>query len=251
VPPDYFSRTGQLWGNPVYNWQALKSTGYHWWVQRIGHNLALFDVVRLDHFRGFVAFWQVPADHKTATKGRWISGPKEDFFNTLLEYFPSPSFIAEDLGHITPDVRALVEKLRFPCMKVLLFAFDGDPAANPHCPHNHTRNSVVYTGTHDNNTARGWFDNEAGSKQKKRLFAYVGHGVPARRVNWELIRLAMGSVGDVVIIPMQDVLGLGEQARMNRPATVRGNWSWRLRPNETTASIIKRLARLTETYGRA
>jgi 4-alpha-glucanotransferase len=260
VPPDLFSRTGQLWGNPVYDWRALKNTGYSWWIQRIRHNLTLFDIVRLDHFRGFVKYWQVPAGHKTAKDGKWVNGPKDDFFNKLFRAFPAKPVIIEDLGYITKEVRALAEKLQLPCMKVLQFAFDA-PAlvfdkktrgpTNPHCLANHVKNCVVYTGTHDNNTARGWFEKEARPEQKKKLYKYLGHKVAADDVHWEMIRLAMTSVGNLLIIPMQDVLGLGQQARMNHPGTVKGNWTWRLQPGRITAPTIKKLTKLTQTYGRA
>jgi 4-alpha-glucanotransferase len=251
VPPDSFSRTGQLWGNPVYNWQVLKNRGYQWWVRRIKQQLSLFDIIRIDHFRGFIAYWQVPAGHKTAKNGKWVNGPKEDFFKMLFKYFPSKPFIVEDLGYITEDVVEVIEKFQLPCTRVLQSAFDGDPITNPHCPHNHVKNSVVYTGTHDNNTIKGWFAKEATPKAKSRLFDYLGHRVPASRVHWELIRLAMSSVANLVIIPMQDVSGLDEQARMNRPSTVKNNWSWRLGPKEKTASIARKLAKLTEIFGRA
>jgi 4-alpha-glucanotransferase len=250
VPPDFFSRTGQLWGNPIYDWKVLRNAGYSWWIRRIKHNLSLFDIVRIDHFRGFIAYWQIPAGSKTAVNGRWVGGPKEDFFNTLFKHFPSLPAIAEDLGYITSDVRAFIEKFQLACMRVLLFAFDGDSATNPHYPHNHVKNSVVYTGTHDNNTVKGWFKKEAKPEQRRKLFGYIGRKVSADRVSWELVRLAMSSVGDATIIPMQDVLGLGEQARMNKPATIRGNWRWRLRPGQIAPSIGKKLAKLTEVYGR-
>jgi 4-alpha-glucanotransferase len=251
VPPDLFSRTGQLWGNPVYDWRVLRNTSYSWWIQRIRHNLMLFDIVRLDHFRGFVKYWQVPASHKTAKDGKWVNGPKDDFFHRLFRVFPAKPVIVEDLGDITEEVRALAERFQLPCMKVLQFAFDGDAATNPHCLSNHVKNCVVYTGTHDNNTARGWFEKEARPQQKKRLYKYLGRKVPANLVHWELIRLAMTSVANLAIIPMQDVLGLGSQARMNHPATVEGNWTWRLAPRQITAATIRKLAKLTQTYGRA
>jgi len=251
VPPDSFSKTGQLWGNPVYNWQVLKKKGYRWWVRRIKQQMSLFDIIRIDHFRGFIAYWQVPAGHKTAKNGKWSNGPKEDFFEVLFEHFPSKPFIAEDLGYITADVTEVIEKFQLCCTRVLLSAFEGDPATNPHCPHNHVKNSVVYTGTHDTNTLKGWFVKEATPEAKRRLFDYLGHRVPAGRVHWELIRLAMSSVANLVIIPMQDILGLDEQGRMNRPGTVKSNWSWRLGPKEKTASIAGKLAKLTEIFGRA
>jgi 4-alpha-glucanotransferase len=251
VPPDSFSRTGQLWGNPVYDWRALENTDYSWWIQRVRHNLTLFDTVRLDHFRGFVKYWQIPASHRTAKNGTWVNGPKADFFNKLFRAFPAKPVIVEDLGYITKEVRSLAEKFQLPCMKVLQFAFDGDPAANTHCLANHVKNCVVYTGTHDNNTTRGWFEKEARPQQKKKLFDDLGRKVPANLVHWELIRLAMTSVANLAIIPMQDVLGLGQQARMNRPATIEGNWTWRLAPQQITAPTIRKLAKLTQTYGRA
>jgi len=251
VPPDYFSQAGQLWGNPIYNWQVLKDTGYSWWIQRIKHNLTLFDIIRIDHFRGFIAYWQVPAGCKTARNGKWVKGPKENFFNKLFKRFPSSSFIVEDLGYITDDVRAVIEKFQLCGMRVLQFGFDGDSAENPHCLDNHVENSVVYTGTHDNNTIIGWFEKEAKSEQKKKLYDYLGRRIPTGQVHWELIRLAMSSVGNLVIIPMQDVLGLGEQARMNRPAVPTGNWSWRLGPRQTTQTITRELAKLTKNSGRA
>ena len=251
VPPDYFSRTGQLWGNPVYDWKALRKTGYYWWIQRVRHSLTLFDVVRLDHFRAFAACWQVPAGSKTAKNGKWVKGPGEDFLNRLLKHFPSRCLIAEDLGSITEDVRAIIEKFQLHSMKVLQFAFDRDPAANPHCLCNHVRNCVVYTGTHDNNTVKGWFQKEIKPEQKKRLFDYLGRKVPVSQVSWYVIALANSSVADLAIIPMQDILGLGRHARMNRPATVKGNWCWRLRPGQIRAPIVRKLARLTRTHSRA
>ncbi len=250
VPPDSFSRSGQLWGNPVYNWQVLKNRGYWWWVQRIKQQLSLFDIIRIDHFRGFVDYWQVPAGSKTAKKGKWVQGPKENFFNSLFKQFSTSHFIAEDLGYITADVRKLIEKYQLSCMKVLMFGFDGNNSENPHHPYNYVKNSVVYTGTHDNNTVKGWFKNEATSSQRKRVFDYIGHKVPLRQIHWEFVRLAMSSVSNTAIIPMQDVLGLDGKARMNRPATIRGNWRWRLGPNEKTASITRKLARLTRVFGR-
>ena len=251
VPPDSFSKTGQLWGNPVYNWKILKKIDYLWWVQRIKQQLNLFDIIRIDHFRGFIGYWQVPANHKTAKNGKWLKGPGDDFFKVLFEHFPSKPFIVEDLGHITADVIEVIEKFQLPCTRVLLSGFNGEAATNPHCPYNHIKNSVVYTGTHDSNTVKGFFGKKAAPGTKRRLFNYLGHKVPADHLHWELIRLAMSSVADLAIVPMQDILGLDERARMNLPATVKGNWSWRLGPKEKTALIARRLAKLTETFGRA
>ena len=250
VPPDYFSSTGQLWGHPVYRWDVLKELGYAWWIRRIEHNLKFFDLVRIDHFRGFVAYWEVQAGEKTAVKGRWVEAPAEDFFAALRERFSSPPIIAEDLGIITPDVREMINRLGFPSMRVLLFAFGEDLPTNPYAPHNHVKNSVVYTGTHDNNTVRGWFEREATPEDKKRLFRYLGREVSAQDVHWEFIRLAMMSVANMVIFPIQDILGLDEKARMNQPAIVEGNWRWRLLPEQLTPALARKLSEMTEIYGR-
>jgi 4-alpha-glucanotransferase len=251
VPPDYFSSTGQLWGHPVYDWNFLKKTQYSWWIMRIEYNLRLFDIFRLDHFRGFVSYWKIPTNEKTAIKGRWEKSPAKDFFNTLFKHFPHLPIIAEDLGVITPDVREIMTLFGFPGMKVLIFAFGEDLPTNPYAPHNYIRNYVVYTGTHDNNTVKGWFKREASPEDKKRLFEYIGHKVSKKTVHWELVRLAMMSVANMVIIPMQDILGLGERARMNLPASSKGNWRWRLTPEQLSPSLIKRLSEMTRIYGRA
>lgn len=251
VPPDYFSATGQLWGTPVFAWEALKQNGYRWWIRRIGHNIKQFDTMRLDHFRGFVAYWEVPAYEKTAINGRWVEAPVYDFFNTLLRHFPSLPFIAEDLGIITPDVSKVMSFYEFPGMKLLIFAFGEDMPTNPYIPHNISKNSVVYTGTHDNNTIRGWFNREAGQEDKQRLFKYLGRETTETAVHWEFIRSAMMSVADTSILPMQDVLGLGEEGRMNTPSTCSGNWGWRLIPDQITPSTKELLKEMTEIYGRA
>ncbi len=250
VPPDYFSETGQLWGNPVYNWDRLKETGYAWWIRRLRRNLELFDILRIDHFRGMVAYWEVPAGQKTAIKGKWVSCPVQDFFGTVFRHFANPPLIAEDLGMITPDVREAIRMLGFPGIRVLLFAFGKDFENNPHIPHRVPPNTVYYTGTHDNNTSRGWFQSEASPDEKKSLFRYLGRKVTERNVHWELIRLAMMSGADTVIIPAQDLLGLGAASRMNRPATSSGNWRWRLRPGELSKTIEKNLREMTIAYGR-
>jgi 4-alpha-glucanotransferase len=250
VPPDYFSPTGQLWGNPVYRWDVLKATVYGWWLKRLRHDLGCFDRVRLDHFRGFVSCWEVPAGESTATNGKWVRAASDDFFATLLEQF-GPRILVEDLGLITPDVRDVRERFGFAGMKVLLFAFGQDLPAHPYAPHNHEKNSVVYTGTHDTNTARGWFLSEASPQERERLSIYIGRQVSVEEAHWELIRLALMSVADTAMIPMQDLLGLGAEARMNRPATTEGNWQWRLIPEQMTPSVIAKLARMTELYGRA
>lgn len=251
VPPDYFSNKGQLWGNPVYRWNVLRENGYSWWIRRIEHNLKLFDIIRLDHFRGFVAYWEVPAGEETAINGRWIEVPVEDFFGTLFRRFPFLPIIAEDLGIITPDVREIMNLLEFPGMKLLIFAFGDDFPNGAYLPHNYTKNCVVYTGTHDNNTVKGWFTREARPEDRKRLFKYIGREVKEENIHLEFMRLAMRSIANTVIIPMQDILGLGEEAKMNLPATSRGNWQWRLLPNQITPSVVKELSEMTETYGRA
>jgi 4-alpha-glucanotransferase len=251
VPPDYFSETGQLWGNPIYRWEVLRETGYAWWIQRIARTFNLYDFVRIDHFRGLVAYWEVPATEETAIRGNWVDVPVMDFFNHLTRRFPYLPIIAEDLGVITPDVREVMNHFELPGMKVLLFAFGEDSATNPYIPHNLVRNCVAYTGTHDNNTAKGWFEKELPPGDKERLFRYLGGKVPVKDLHWELVRLVMMSVANTVIFPMQDILGLGEEARMNRPATLEGNWEWRIVPDMLTTGLAGGLREMTETYGRA
>jgi len=250
VPPDYFSKTGQLWGNPVYDWDYARETGFDWWMRRIRHNLLLFDLVRIDHFRGLVAYWEVPAGHKTAQRGRWVDAPGDEFMSTLFRHLPAAAIFAEDLGYITPDVREVVAKYYLPCMRVLHFAFGGDPARNPHMPHNHVANAIVYTGTHDNNTTRGWFEKDLKAAERQRLASYLGHAVSAKNVAWEMIRVAMASVARLAIIPMQDVLGLGAEARMNHPARTTGNWRWRMRDGQLSRPLARKLRDMTELHGR-
>ena len=250
VPPDYFSKTGQLWGNPIYRWDVLKTTGFKWWSQRIAHNLQLVDVLRIDHFRGFVAFWEVPSTEKTAVNGEWVKAPAVDFFTSLLKKFPVDSFIAEDLGVITSDVREIMNRFGFQGMRVLLFAFGEDLPTHPYLPHNYIPSCIVYTGTHDNNTARGWFDNETSPQDRQRLSRYLGREVSGEQVPKKLIRLAMMSIANTVITPMQDILGLGEEARMNRPSVTRGNWEWRLLPDQLSPASVSWLREITEMYAR-
>jgi len=251
VPPDFFSKTGQLWGNPVYNWPAIKKTNYKWWLERTEQNLKLYDIFRIDHFRGFAKFWQIPGNDKNAINGKWIKGPGEDFFKSLYKHFPSAQIIAEDLGLITPDVKELLKKLNLPGMKVLHFAFGDTSGKNSYLPHNYIENCIVYTGTHDNDTTLGWFKNDLSLKQKNALFAYLGHQVSGKDISWELIRMAMDSVAKTVIVPMQDLLSLDQDARMNHPAKKQGNWQWRLKQNQASSKLANQLAKITELYGRA
>ncbi len=251
VPPDYFSKTGQLWGNPLYRWDVLKRKGYDWWIRRIEKDIKLYDMVRIDHFRGFVGYWEVPAKEKTAVKGKWMKAPALDFFNHLNKRFHRLPIIAEDLGFITPDVEKVMKHFAFPGMKVLLFAFGKNDPMHPYLPHTYEKNCVVYTGTHDNNTVKGWLKREAKGEDKRRVFRYLGRKVSELEIHWEFIQMAMMSVANLVIIPVQDVLGLGEEARMNRPATSKGNWQWRLLPEQLKSSLTDKLLEITETYGRA
>ena len=213
--------------------------------------MTLYDLIRIDHFRGFVGYWEVPASEKNAVNGKWSKAPAEDFFNSILAEIPNAPFIAEDLGTITPDVKDILDHFHFPGMKVLLFAFSGDSATNPYLPHNLVENCVVYTGTHDNNTVLGWFQKEAKPEDKERLFKYLGYTPSETDLHWALIRLSMMSVARIACFPMQDILGLGEEARMNRPATREGNWQWRFAPGQLTPPIKEQLHEMTVTFGRA
>ena len=250
VPPDYFSSTGQLWGHPVYNWDLIQNSGYIWWMERIKHNLKLFDMFRLDHFRGFVAYWQVHSSEETAINGKWVEAPADHFFTTLQESFPDISIVAEDLGIITQDIRDIMWKFEFPGMKVLLFAFGNDLANNPYAPHNHVKNCVIYTGTHDNNTIGGWFKKELTPDDRNRISKYLGREVTEKTIHWDLIRTAMMSVADIAIIPMQDILGLGEKERMNLPGSPSGNWEWRVTSDKLSPSLSEKLSEITKLYGR-
>lgn len=251
VPPDYFSKTGQLWGNPLYEWKRMKETKFEWWVNRVAHNLKLFDWVRIDHFRGFVSYWEIPTKEKTAINGRWVKAPAVDFFRTLKQKFQPLPIIAEDLGTISPDVKEIMRLFAFPGMKVLLFAFGEDNPDHPYLPHTYEKNCIVYTGTHDNNTVKGWFRREAGPMDKLRLFRYIGRTVAEKDIHWEFIKLGAMSEANTFIVPIQDILGLGEEARMNLPATKRGNWRWRLLQNQLTPDLAGKFAEITETCRRA
>lgn len=250
VPPDYFSANGQLWGHPLYNWEIHQKTRYDWWFRRIAHQMAVFDAVRIDHFRGLVAYWEVPAEETTAKSGRWVESPSEDFFSELQRRFVSLPLIAEDLGHITADVRETMHRFGFPGMRVLMFGFSGNPALNPNAAQNIPEHCVVYTGTHDNNTVRGWFENDASRSEKHRLAVISGRRTPAPEIAWELIRLAMLSPARWSIIPVQDLLGLGADARINMPGQVQGNWAWRMTETQFDALPAKRLLEISTTFGR-
>lgn len=246
VPPDYFSATGQLWGNPLYDWDELERRGYDWWIGRLRHLFSQFDCVRIDHFRGFEAAWHVPFGERTAERGAWTPGPGAKFFNSVEAACGKLSFIAEDLGVITPEVEVLREQCGYPGMKILQFAFDSGPE-NPYLPHNHVRNCVVYTGTHDNNTTRGWYEGLAPT-QRHEVDEYIGtHGGDI--IN-DMLRMALMSVADTVIIPFQDLLGLSSEARMNVPGTPAGNWGWRFSWGMAPRHLGPSMAEMLERYGR-
>lgn len=248
VPPDYFSATGQLWGNPVYDWDALSDDRFGWWVHRFRALLELVDIVRIDHFRGFESFWQVPRGHATAEKGEWSLAPGKELFDRLREELGEMPIIAEDLGIITPEVEALRDSYDFPGMKVLQFAFGGG-ASNPYLPFNLVRNCIFYTGTHDNDTTAGWL-HQLNAEDRAYVLEFLG-GQGPHGLHWDLIRQIMASVANQTVVPVQDLLGLGSEARMNTPSKPTGNWGWRLGPGALTSEVAERLKRLTRLYGRA
>jgi 4-alpha-glucanotransferase len=260
VPPDYFSATGQLWGNPHYRWDELQRTGYAWWIDRVRALLALVDRVRIDHFRGFEASWEIPAGESTAIRGRWVKGPGASLFDAIrsalkIDHLP---FVAENLGVITPEVESLREHFGFPGMAILQFAFGTDPQAPTFKPHNYQRNLVVYTGTHDNDTTAGWWTGDVGhsTRNEKEIENEREHarrylGTDGREIHWGFIRAVQASVADTAIVPAQDLLGLGSEARLNRPGIASGNWRWRLRSGQLSRETMERLAVLTDTYDRA
>jgi 4-alpha-glucanotransferase len=247
VPPDAFSETGQRWGNPLYDWDALKSRGYNWWIKRMRWAIETCDIVRLDHFRGFEAYWEIPADEPTAVHGHWVQGPNEDLFKALRSALGDLPFIAEDLGYITPEVNDLRKELGIPGMKVMQWGF-GDRGAHKYLPHRFERNSVVYTGTHDNDTIVGWWNSAATDDEKKLASAYLGIGDD--EVHWAFIRAALTSVANLAVIPVQDILGLGSDARMNVPSQTVGNWSWRLPLGALTPELAAKLATFVEVTDR-
>ncbi len=246
VPPDAFSATGQRWGNPLYNWDAMRAQGYQWWIQRLRWAAHTCDYIRLDHFRGFEQFWEIPANEPTAINGRWVDGPKDELFDRLRDALGGLPFFAEDLGYITPEVHALRERHNIPGLAVLQFGFS-DPGAHIYLPHRLTRDRVIYTGTHDNNTTLGWWA-DAPEHERSAVEAYVGPCPDG--VNWAFIRMAQASVADLAVVPVQDILGLGTEARLNKPSIPDGNFLWRLRPGALTLAMGERLARLAEITDR-
>jgi len=258
VPPDYFSATGQLWGNPIYDWEAMRADGYAWWIRRMRSAFELFDLVRVDHFRGFEAFWEVPADEPTAVNGRWTEGPGAAFFEAIGAALGPLPIVAENLGVITPAVEALRERFGYPGMSILQFAFGTDEQANTFLPHTYVHPLVVYTGTHDNDTTMGWWDSTGEgdstrnaadvAREKEHALAYLA--ADGREMNWTLIRAAFASVADTAIIPMQDILGLGSETRMNLPGRESGNWEFRFAWDQLTPAMVARLAELISLYGR-
>ena len=259
VPPDYFSATGQLWGNPIYHWDLLAADGYQWWIERFRAVLALVDMVRLDHFRGFEAYWEVPGGETTAIHGRWVKGPGEDFLSKLQNTFGELPIVAENLGVITPEVERLRHEFRLPGMSLLQFAFGNDPQGPSFRPHNYARDLVAYTGGHDNDTTVGWWTSSGANDstrtpedvRKEREFARAYLNLEDdTEINWAMIRAVLASVADVAIVPLQDVLGLGTEARMNLPGSVSGNWKWRCRPGALTDDLSARLRLLTTMYDR-
>jgi 4-alpha-glucanotransferase len=258
VPPDYFSATGQLWGNPLYRWDAMADTGYAWWLERVRSTLELVDIVRLDHFLGFARYYEIPAGAPNAIHGQWVVGPGDRFFAALQDALGRLPFIAEDLGLVTPEAVALRQRWGLPGMRVLQFAFGSDAPDNPHKPYNYDQHCVVYTGTHDNDTTVGWFNSldvadptlslAQGQAERQRALRYLHSDGCA--VHWDMIRAALASVAHTAIIPLQDILGLDSSARMNVPGRPDHNWSWRFQPQQLHPHLGERLLELTHTYGR-
>ena len=258
VPPDYFSATGQLWGNPLYRWDVHKQTGYAWWVARLRKIFELVDIVRIDHFRGFEAYWEIAGSETTAIKGKWVKGPNADLFEALNQQFGILPIIAEDLGVITPDVEKLRDQFEFPGMRILQFAFGNDDKAGEYRPESFPPNCAVYTGTHDNDTTVGWFRSEPGKtstrskeeidKERKTILDYVK--TDGREIHWDMIGVAMKSKANTAVVPMQDIIGLGSAARMNVPGTTGGNWRWRFTWDMLTPEMKRRMRKLAEETGR-
>lgn len=250
VPPDYFSKTGQLWGNPLYDWEELERDNFSWWIRRLEHSLSLFHLVRIDHFRGLLGYWAVPYGDRTAERGEWRSARPEAFFGELRKSLPGRCFLAENLGVITPDVTETMERMDFPGMAVLQFGFSGDARDNPHAPHNYAANLAAYSGTHDNNTVMGWYREDATAAERLALAEYAGRTPADEEVPETMVRLVLSSVAELAVIPLQDHLGLGSEARINMPSTPSGNWEWRARKGHFSEELARRLKRLAEIYGR-
>jgi len=257
VPPDYFSQTGQLWGNPIYDWDAMRRDGFRWWIDRVRSMLQTVDVVRIDHFRGFAAAWEVPGGDKTAENGQWVDVPGKELFDALKNSLGHLPFWAEDLGVITPDVEELRDGFGFPGMRILQFAFGGDPR-NHDLPHNYINNCVAYTGTHDNDTTVGWWHSQAGAGStrdageigREHDFCMRYLDTDGTEIHWDFVRAVWSSVANTAVAPLQDLLGLGTEARMNLPASTSGNWHWRFHEEAITPDIEVRLRELTEVFGR-
>jgi 4-alpha-glucanotransferase len=247
VPPDYFSETGQLWGSPLYEWDTMKEDGYSWWMRRIANTASRFDIIRIDHFRGLESYWSIPYGETTAINGTWIKGPGMHFIERVKDNFPNLEFIAEDLGFLTKEVVYMLEASEYPGMKVLEFAFDSRESTG-YLPHNHIPNSVVYTGTHDNDTVSGWLNT---TRKETLQYAKEYFGLNSKEgYNWGLIRGAVSSVSNLSIIQMQDFLDLPSSARMNTPSTLGNNWAWRLKKGQINQGLAKKIRRITELYGR-
>ena len=246
VPPDYFSPTGQLWGNPLYDWAKMAAASYAWWIDRFRANLRLYDFIRIDHFRGFYNYWEVPGEATTAENGRWVDGPRTHFFDTVLAELGELPLIAEDLGEPNPGVYALRDHYGFPGMRVLQFAWASD-GRDPFLPQNYDRNCVVYTGTHDNDTTRGWYE-KAPERERDYVRRYLR--IDGSDISWDLMRLAMMSPATIAIAPLQDCMSLGGEARMNTPGAASGNWTWRFGPHQLTRGIQAGLAELCRLFGR-
>ncbi|PWT87443.1 MAG: 4-alpha-glucanotransferase [Blastocatellia bacterium] len=257
VPPDYFSSTGQYWGNPIYNWDHMLADGFRWWIERVRATLQVVDVARIDHFRGFAACWEIPGGDTTAERGRWVEAPGRELFTAIKRSFGDLPIMAEDLGVITPDVEKLRDDFGLPGMRILQFAFSSD-TTNQDLPHNYHRNVVVYTGTHDNDTTVGWFNSVAGEGstrsaaqiKKERNFCMKYLHTKGREIQWDFIRTVLASVANTAIVPLQDILGFGTEARMNLPNSTSGNWSWRFKSGALSEEYASRLRELTDTYGR-
>ncbi len=257
VPPDYFSVTGQLWGNPIYRWDRIRESGYRWWIERFRGAFRMFDMVRLDHFRGFEAYWEVPAADKTAMNGRWVKGPGAELFRALGKELDELPILAENLGVITPEVEAIRHEFEFPGMAILQFAFGNDPQAPDFQPHNYPRNLAAYTGTHDNDTVVGWWTGGVGDStrsaedvKKEHDFARAYLGFEKEPIHWVMIRQVQRSVADIAVAPLQDVLGIGSEGRMNVPGRLGGNWRWRCKPGALDPGLAQRLKLYAGMYGR-